>query len=169
MINNFNTDNNPLCTFCWFPSLICRKVLQLSIRGGSTQTNLAREPQSGAGAQRPGRRRHQVLPSWHDLLCWHGTAQETEMFLFLPFMSLNKTPINWHLYDLHPTSPGQWRVQTPDFPGLPGLLQCVCASPGLFFPPAVWNHWSAHRCWLEDEGIRHWCQGSEAVRLLLGL
>ena len=151
--------------------MIHRKVLQLSIRGGSAQANLAQQPQTGAGAQHHGRWGHQVLPPRHDLLCWHGMPKE--MSPFVPFGG-----VQWHFcmrrlssnaLNFCPSSPGKWGVQATDFPGLPALLQRLSASPGLYLPPPAREQRPAHLCWLEREGLRHWCQGSEAVRLLLGL
>lgn len=75
----------------------------------------------------------------------------------------------WMNTDFCPSSPGKWRVQTPDYPGLPWLLQRFSTSPRIYFPPHAWRNWTAQQCWLEGQGIRHWCQESEGVRLLLGL
>ena len=55
-----------------FPFLVGRKILQLFIRGGWAQGSLAQKPWSGAGAQYQGRSGQLLLPTWHDLHCWHG-------------------------------------------------------------------------------------------------
>lgn len=74
----FGESHRPLCSLTSYfgcnsnGSLLSRKVLQHSIRGGRTQASLAQQPQTGAGAQHPGRPRHQVLPPGHDSVCRHG-------------------------------------------------------------------------------------------------
>lgn len=74
----------------------------------------------------------------------------------------------WWLFELGSSSPGKWRIQACDFYGLPAFIQCLPASPWLYFPQLVRRQWSTHICWLEGQGIRYRCQGSEGLRLLLG-
>lgn len=109
------------------------------------------------------------MTEFADMVC----ARKTELWLTSaaspsPFVSL--FPFVLKSLVLHPfLSPGQRRVQAPDFSGLPGPLRRHSAPQGLHFLQTARGQGPAHRRRLEAEGIRHRCQGPEGVWLLLGL
>lgn len=70
---------------------------------------------------------------------------------------------------LRALSPAKRGVPAGDLSGLPGSLRCLQPPTGLHFLQDAGGKSTAHRRRLEEQGIRHPCEGSEAVWLLLGL
>lgn len=70
---------------------------------------------------------------------------------------------------LRALSPAERGVPAADLSGLPGSLRRLQPPTGLHFLQAAGGKSTAHRRRLEGQGIRHPCEGSEAVWLLLGL
>lgn len=70
---------------------------------------------------------------------------------------------------LRALSPAKRGVPAGDLSGLPGSLRRLQPPTGLHFLQAAGGKSTAHRHRLEEQGIRHPCEGSEAVWLLLGL